>query len=270
MNRYQKSFETLSNRKEGAFIPFVMLGDPSYELSLEIIKTLINNGADALELGIPFSDPVADGPIIQNAGVRAFNSGMTVEKCFKLIETVRAQFPEIPIGLLVYANLVYRNGIDHFYNHAKEKGIDSILVVDVPLHEYAPFYRAALENEIAPIFICPPNADDTVLSQIAEKARGYIYMVSRSGTTGTKAGSHANLSTFSQKLHEMTDIPLIQGFGISTPSQVKESLAHGLEGAISGSAIVKLIETYLEEPSVMLQKIAEFTKQMKSATLSIE
>ncbi|VEA02725.1 tryptophan synthase subunit alpha [Salmonella enterica subsp. salamae] len=167
MERYENLFAQLNDRREGAFVPFVTLGDPGIEQSLKIIDTLIDAGADALELGIPFSDPLADGPTIQNANLRAFAAGVTPAQCFEMLALIREKHPTIPIGLLMYANLVFTNGIDAFYARCEQVGVDSVLVADVPVEESAPFRQAALRHNIAPIFICPPNADDDLLRQIA-------------------------------------------------------------------------------------------------------
>ncbi len=164
MERYESLFAQLKERKEGAFVPFVTLGDPGIEQSLKIIDTLIEAGADALELGIPFSDPLADGPTIQNATLRAFAAGVTPAQCFEMLALIRQKHPTIPIGLLMYANLVFNKGIDEFYAQCEKVGVDSVLVADVPVEESAPFRQAALRHNVAPIFICPPNADSLLRS----------------------------------------------------------------------------------------------------------
>ena len=173
MERYETLFAQLKTRREGAFVPFVTLGDPNPEQSLKIIDTLIEAGADALELGIPFSDPLADGPTIQGATLRAFAAGVNPAQCFEMLAAIRHKHPTIPIGLLMYANLVFSPGIDEFYAQCERVGVDSVLVADVPIEESAPFRQAALRHNIAPIFICPPNADDDLLRQIASWGRGY-------------------------------------------------------------------------------------------------
>lgn len=141
MERYENLFAQLNDRREGAFVPFVTLGDPGIEQSLKIIDTLIDAGADALELGVPFSDPLADGPTIQNANLRAFAAGVTPAQCFEMLALIREKHPTIPIGLLMYANLVFNNGIDAFYARCEQVGVDSVLVADVPVEESAPSAR---------------------------------------------------------------------------------------------------------------------------------
>lgn len=267
MNRYQPLFERLKAKKEGAFVPFVTLGDPNPELSLQIIDALVGAGADALELGIPFSDPLADGPTIQNATLRAFESGVTPTICFDLLAKIRAKYADIPVGLLIYANLVYNKGIDNFYRQCKEAGVDSVLVADVPLHESKDFREAAVKYGIAPIFICPPNASDELIQQIAEYGQGYTYLLSRAGVTGTENRAHKPLEHLLEKL-KLYNAPLpIQGFGISEPQQVKQALEAGSIGAISGSAVVKIIENNLNNPKAMLAELAKFVKAMKAATV---
>lgn len=266
MNRYTQTFEKLASKKQGAFVPFVTIGDPSIEVSKKIIQTLIDAGADALELGIPFSDPLADGPTIQNATLRAFASGVTTEACFKLLKEIREANPDIPIGLLMYANLVFSNGIDNFYQKCKETGVDSVLIADVPFEESEPFSQSAIKHGIAPIFICPPNANQALIEDIAKVGQGYTYFLSRAGVTGAETRANAPATHLIQSLKEAGAAPALQGFGISEPSQVKEAIAAGAAGAISGSAIVKIIENNLNDVPLMLSSLANFVSNLKAAT----
>ena len=255
MERYESLFAQLKERKEGAFVPFVTLGDPGIEQSLKIIDTLIEAGADALELGIPFSDPLADGPTIQNATLRAFAAGVTPAQCFEMLALIRQKHPTIPIGLLMYAQ-------------CEKVGVDSVLVADVPIEESAPFRQAALRHNVAPIFICPPNADDDLLRQIASYGRGYTYLLSRAGVTGAENRAALPLNHLVAKLKEYNAAPPLQGFGISAPDQVKAAIDAGAAGAISGSAIVKIIEQHINEPEKMLAALKVFVQPMKAATRS--
>ncbi|MGL5600142.1 MAG: tryptophan synthase subunit alpha [Silvania sp.] len=266
MERYDSVFAELKARKEGAFVPFVTLGDPSPEQSLKIIDTLIQAGADALELGIPFSDPLADGPTIQSATLRAFAAGVTPTQCFEMLATIRQKHPTIPIGLLMYANLVFNRGIDAFYAECARVGVDSVLVADVPVEESAPFRQAAMRHNVAPIFICPPNADDELLRQIASHGRGYTYLLSRAGVTGTETQAALPLHHLVEKLAEYNAAPPLQGFGISAPAQVAGAIDAGAAGAISGSAIVKIIEKNVAHPEKMLSELKTFVSEMKAAT----
>ncbi|WP_345754851.1 tryptophan synthase subunit alpha [Citrobacter braakii] len=266
MERYENLFAQLKDRKEGAFVPFVTLGDPSVEQSLKIIDTLIEAGADALELGIPFSDPLADGPTIQEATLRAFAAGVTPSQCFEMLALIRHKHPTIPIGLLMYANLVFSKGIDEFYAQCEKVGVDSVLVADVPVEESAPFRAAALRHNIAPIFICPPNADEELLRQIASHGRGYTYLLSRAGVTGAENRAALPLHHLVEKLKAYDAPPSLQGFGISAPEQVTGAIDAGAAGAISGSAIVKIIEKNVAAPEQMLTELKAFVSAMKAAT----
>lgn len=266
MERYENLFAQLKDRKEGAFVPFVTLGDPSVEQSLKIIDTLIDAGADALELGIPFSDPLADGPTIQEATLRAFAAGVTPSQCFEMLALIRQKHPTIPIGLLMYANLVFSKGIDEFYAQCEKVGVDSVLVADVPVEESAPFRAAALRHNIAPIFICPPNADEELLRQIASHGRGYTYLLSRAGVTGAENRAALPLHHLVEKLKAYDAPPSLQGFGISAPEQVTGAIDAGAAGAISGSAIVKIIEKNVAIPEQMLAELKAFVSAMKAAT----
>ncbi|RAT71539.1 tryptophan synthase subunit alpha [Lonsdalea populi] len=266
MERYHALFGCLAEKKQGAFVPFITLGDPSPEMSLRIIDTLVESGADALELGIPFSDPLADGPTIQGANLRALKAGVTPDHCFDILAAVRQKYPQLPIGLLMYANLVFNNGIDAFYARCAQVGVDSVLVADVPLEESTPFRTAAMRHDVAPIFICPPNADDDLLRAIASFGRGYTYLLSRAGVTGSENRAELPLNHLIDKLTEYHAAPPLQGFGISEPSQVEQSLKAGAAGAISGSAIVKIIEQYQQQPEDMLKQLGEFVSRMKAAT----
>lgn len=266
MERYNQLFQRLSAKQQGAFVPFVTLGDPSPALSLKIIDALVAGGADALELGIPFSDPLADGPTIQGATLRAFAGGTTVAQCFEMLATVRQKYPDLPIGLLMYANLVFSRGIDNFYAQCAAVGVDSVLVADVPVEESAPFRQAAMRHNIAPIFICPPNADDDLLREIASHGRGYTYLLSRAGVTGAENRASLPLHHLIEKLREYHAAPPLQGFGISEPGQVKEAVAAGAAGAISGSAIVKIIERNQNDPTALLSELQTFVSDLKAAT----
>ncbi|KFJ41898.1 tryptophan synthase subunit alpha [Francisella philomiragia] len=266
MDRYTTLFASLEKRNEGAFIPFVTIGDPNKELSLEIIDTLVSSGADALELGIPFSDPLADGPIIQEANIRALESGVTPKDCFDILTKIRVKYPHIPIGLLLYANLVYANGIENFYQKCLAAGVDSILIADVPAHESKEFRDIAKRVGISQIFIAPPDANETTLKQISELGSGYTYLLSRVGVTGAETAANMPVEDVLAKLREYNAPKPILGFGISKPEQVQQAIKAGAAGAISGSATVKIIQNNLSNKETMLSELECFVKEMKAAT----
>ncbi len=265
-DRYQQMFDNLLAKNQGAFVPFVTLHDPDFETSIEIIQCLIDNGADALELGIPFSDPIADGPVIQKASIRALESGATVERSFEIIKRIRNKNPEIPIGLLVYSNLVVANGMANFYAQAADAQVDSVLVADVPVLESAPFIEAAKKASVKPIFIATPNASESKLTKVAELGDGYTYLLSRAGVTGTEVKAEMPVENIVTALHKKSAPPSLLGFGISTPEQVKQAIKLDIAGVISGSAVVKTIENSLRDKNQMLIKLGEFISQMKQAT----
>ena len=273
--RYQQAFADLAAKNEKAFIPFVMIGDPNAEQSLAVIKSLIDAGADALELGIPFSDPSADGITIQMSALRALKSGINTDICIEILAKVREYAPNIPIGLLLYGNLVFARGIDNFYRDMAQVGVDSVLIADVPIRESLPFREAALKHSIAPIFIAPPNASDEILREVSSFSLGYTYVLSRAGVTGVDtldepSSNSEQLNSPAQSLiaalNEYNAAPPVLGFGISTPQQVKDALSAGASGAISGSAVVKIIEDNLNDHPRMLADLTHFIGKMKAAT----
>ncbi|TFH93487.1 tryptophan synthase subunit alpha [Vibrio ouci] len=266
MNRYEKLFASLNDKNQGAFVPFVTVCDPNPEQSLKIMETLVEAGADALELGIPFSDPLADGPTIQGANIRALDSSATPDICFDLISQIRAKYPDLPIGLLMYANLVYSRGIDNFYERCAKAGIDSVLIADVPTNESEEFVAAARKHNVEPIFIAPPTASDETLDQVAKLGGGYTYLLSRAGVTGAETKANMPVSTLLDRLNQFDAPPALLGFGISEPEQVKQAIDAGAAGAISGSAVVKIIENNVEQPENMLQQLENFVSSMKAAT----
>ncbi|PJG84036.1 tryptophan synthase subunit alpha [Caviibacterium pharyngocola] len=268
MGRFEQKFAQLSAQSQGAFVPFVTLCDPDFDRSFEIICTLVDNGADALELGFPFSDPLLDGPVIQAANNRALNAGCSTEESFRLLEKVRSKYPNIPISLLLCANLIYAQTLDGFYHRCAQIGVDAVLVADIPLLAAQPYIQTAKKHGVQPVFICPPNADEQTVQGIAEHTEGYTYLVSRAGVTSAENQSHAaNLDNLVEQLKKHGSAPILQGFGIARPEQVKEALALGAAGAISGSATVKIIERNLDNHAQCLTELAEFVRNMKAATL---
>ena len=272
MSRYEKLFEKLKDKNEGAFVPFAVLGHPTLEDSEKILDTYIESGADALEVGIPFSDPGADGPVIMTADRRALNNGANTPRCFEIVRKIRAKHPDTPIGMLMYINLVYRPGIENFFGMAAEAGVDSVLIADVPVEMFEsdglPWAKAAEENGIDLIFIAPPNASDDEVRKIARYSKGYIYLVSRTGVTGAGQEAGHPVARVVNMLKEMKAPPAMLGFGISQPEHVREAIKHGAAGAITGSALVKIIEENLDDKEKMLSLLREKVSSLKAATRS--
>ena len=239
--RYADLFSRLGRIGEGGFIPFVMLGDPNPAGSLRVVRLLVEAGADALELGLPFSDPSADGPVIQAAAARALGAGVRRQDCWNIVRAVRDEHPDMAIGLLVYANLVCHRPPVEFYAEAAGAGVDSVLVADLPVAESAPVVAAARSHGIAPVFIAPPNADPARLRAIAAASEGYTYVTSREGVTGVDERLRRDQSALIGRLRGLDAAPPVLGFGISNPDQVRAALAMGAAGVICGSAIVQKV-----------------------------
>jgi tryptophan synthase alpha chain len=264
--RYARLFTRLSEAGEGAFIPFVMLGDPNAGDSEAIIETLIESGADALELGMPFSDPIADGPVIQTAANRALDAGVTQDDCFRIMFNIRKKHKDIPMGLLVYANLIIGRGPDAFFGRASESGADSVLVADVPTVEAGAFEKCAEASGIDRVFIVPPNADDDKIREIAGMTKGYAYFLGRAGVTGADREMTAPVSSKIELLKSAGSPPVVVGFGISKPDHVRAALDAGADGAIAGSATVAIIAGHIGDISGTRDELAKFVRAMKSAT----
>jgi tryptophan synthase alpha chain len=233
MSRYAAMFDRLDG--EGAFGAFLMLGDPDVATSARLLDAVVAGGADMIEVGIPFSDPVADGPVIQAAAQRALAAGVTVNDCFELVAGFRKRHPHVPAGILTYANIVMaRPG---FMRDAAEAGVDSLLIADVPSIEAEPFVRAMEQAGIEPVLIAAANTPEPALQRIGTLSRAYTYCVSRAGITGTHAGGEFDAAMI-QRLEQAGAPPPVFGFGISKPEHVRAALAAGARGVICGSAIV--------------------------------
>ncbi|WMC20228.1 MAG: tryptophan synthase subunit alpha [Enterobacteriaceae bacterium PSpyr] len=266
MNRYKILFSKLKKKKKIAFIPFLILGDPNIYISIKLIDFFISKGINALELGIPFSDPLADGEIIQKSILRAFNSNITLKKCFKIISIIRKKYNNIPIGILTYSNLVFYKGINNFYKNCKLSGIDSVLIADLPLEESKLFIKSSNIYNIKQVFICPLNSNNNLIKQISLKSKGYVYLSSRSGVTGTDFKNKKPDINIINKLIKYNSSPIIQGFGIFKPSQIINAIKMKISGIISGSAVIKIIEQNQKNLFLMFEKLNKFIKIMKKAT----
>ena len=259
-DRYADMFARCASRREGAFGAFVMLGDPDLETSAVVLDALVEGGADMLEVGIPFSDPVADGPVIQAAAQRALAQGVTPPDCLRLLGQFRARHADVPVGILTYANLVVSPGRHAFYAASAKAGVDSVLVADVPSLEVEPFAAAARAHGVAPVLIAAPNTPEPTLARIAVLGGGYTYCVARSGVTGADRAMELDHGGLFATLACHGAPPPVLGFGISTPDHVRAALGGGAAGVISGSAIVALLE------QGSLAAVRDFVKEMKAAT----
>lgn len=261
MGRIGKVF---ADRKTPAFIGFTVAGDPDRDTSIRIGRALIEGGTDILELGIPFSDPVADGPTIQKADERALASGTTVDSVFSIVRELRAE-TEVPIVFLTYYNMVYRRGIDRFYREAAEAGVDGILIADMPVEESDEVMPVAKRYGIDPIFLITQTTSDERIKKIAARARGYLYLVAVLGVTGVRDEVSPGAIDLLARVRKHTDIPLALGFGISTPDHARACAEGGTDGIIVGSAIVTIVEAHLGNPAAMERKLKDYVVRMKNA-----
>jgi len=267
--RYDLMFEKVQREHRGVFIPFLVVGDPDMETSVVAMQALIDAGADALELGIPFSDPVADGPTIQAAVLRSLAAGATPSSCFAAISRIRAANPDIPIGILTYANAVFQTSFDAYFANVKTAGIDSVLTADIPVFEAAGYAAAAQRDDICPVFIAPPNARDEQLSLIAKYSKGYTYVVARSGVTGCDDQVTTAFSEIIDRLKAFGAPRPVVGFGISEPRHVAQVVAAGGAGAISGSKVVQLLFAAGTDRSAIKESLSGFVTEMKRATVPV-
>lgn len=254
MSRIGKAFE---NKK--AFIGFLTGGDPTIEKTEEFILEMVKAGADLIEIGVPFSDPIAEGPVIQAANIRALSAGATTDRLFDLVRSVRKK-TDIPLVFLTYLNPVYHYGYDAFFAKCEEVGLDGIIIPDLPFEEKSELEKPAGDHGIDIISMIAPTSENRI-RMIAKKSQGFVYVVSSMGVTGMRSELKVDLSEILKTLKEETDTPCAIGFGIHTPEQAA-NMAEIADGVIVGSAIVKMIEKHGSDAGVHL---AEYVKSMKAA-----
>ncbi|WFN37451.1 tryptophan synthase subunit alpha [Methanomicrobium antiquum] len=251
------------------FVAYTVAGDPTISDSVQIAKALIDGGCDVLELGVPFSDPVADGGVIQAGDKRAIDAGISVDGVFEIVKDIR-KYSDVAVVFLVYANIVYQRGIDRFYNEAKEAGVDGILIVDMPPEEAGEVYSASLKTGIAQIFLVTQTTSDERLYGILEMAFGFIYLVSALGVTGKRSEVSGEAYYLLQRVRRALDlagkdVPVAVGFGISEPLHAEEIIRAGADGVIVGSAIVSIIEKNREDISRACSELRNYVGMMKQA-----
>ena len=261
MKTYKQVFSELDR---AALIPFFVIGDPDFATSLEAVKTAIDAGADILELGIPFSDPIADGPTIQKADIRARSAGMNVAKGREFIRQVK-NYKDIPIGLLMYYNLVYQYGTEKFFADFHQAGVNSVLVADLSIDDADEITAAAESAGLDTVFMVTPNTDTERMKRIASKTTGFIYTVSLLGVTGSREKLSEQIEGLVGKLKKLTSVPVCVGFGISKPEHAAAVAQAGAGGIIIGSKIVQLIEANLGSREKIFAEISGFIGNVKSA-----
>ena len=264
MKTYKQIFAELAEAKRPALIPFFVIGDPDFDTSLEVVKTAIDAGADVLELGIAFSDPIADGPTIQKADIRAAKAGMTMAKALDFIKKLKAH-KDIPIGLLMYYNLIYQYGTEKFFADFHEAGVNSVLVADLSIDDADEITGPAASAGLDTVFMVTPVTTPERMKLIASKTTGFIYTVSVLGVTGSRDKLSDTVEGLVTQLKELTDVPVCVGFGISSPEHAAAIAAAGADGVIIGSRIVGLIEANLDNKEKMLTEISTFLTKVKTA-----
>lgn len=261
MGRIEAVFSRL---KRPAFIGFTVAGDPDKETCIRAAIALVEGGTDILELGIPFSDPVADGPTIQKADERALAAGTKVGTVFEIVRELRKK-TDVPIVFLAYYNMVYHRGTDRFCQEAGQAGVDGILIADMPVEESDDIYETALRYGIDPIFLVTQTTSDERIRKIAARAHGYLYLVAVLGVTGVRDTVSSGAINLLKRVRRHTAVPLALGFGISTPSHAKICAEAGADGIIVGSAIVDIIEKNLGNPDNMTGDLKTFVIRMRKA-----
>ena len=254
MSNIRKAFE---NGK--AFIPFITCGDPDLATTAAVIRAAVENGADLIELGIPFSDPTAEGPVIQEANLRALKGGITTDRIFDFVKELR-QDVSVPMVFMTYANVVYSYGAERFFAACKDSGIDGIILPDLPYEEKEEFLPICRKAGVDLISMIAPTSENRI-AMIAGDAEGFLYIVSSLGVTGTRTEIKTDLASIVETVRKNTDIPCAIGFGISTPEQAQK-MASISDGAIVGSAIIKLLARYGKEAAPY---VGEYVKAMKEA-----
>jgi tryptophan synthase alpha chain len=263
----EEKFQELKMRREGAHMPHVYYGDPNEDFSLNLIKTLAENGADIIEFGIPFSDPTADGPTFQAVCERALKNGITPTKCIKGIRSVREMGLENPIVVTTYYNIPYVTGVGTFLKKIKEAGAQAIIVPNVPVEEADVLFAEGKKTGVHVIFQVAPTTTENRLKKITDVASGFLYVISVEGVTGVRKSLADSTLKLVQRVRRHTDMPLLAGFGISSKHQASDVVAAGADGAIAGSIYAKVYEKNLEKPEETLPEIAWWVRQIKQGCI---
>jgi tryptophan synthase alpha chain len=271
MSSIREVFHKAMQKEDGVLIGYIMAGDPSPELTPQIADALISGGVEILELGLPFSDPIADGPTIQAASVRALAAKTTPMKVLEIAKEIKQQH-NVPIVVMTYYNPVFRIGVDKFLSLAKEHHVDGFIIPDLPVEEAADYRKAADAHGLDTIFLAAPSTTNQRLSKIVACSSGFLYLVSHYGVTGTKTTVDESTVQLIKRVLPFTagKIPLAVGFGISKPEHVERLIAAGADAAIVGSAFINLIQKNSKNTSAMLKQLKVAAQTLKSATEAVK
>lgn len=264
MNAIKETFQNAKAASEGLLIGYLTAGDPTPEATPKLADALIKGGVDILELGLPFSDPIADGPTIQNASLRALNAGTTPLKVLEIASQIKAQH-NIPVVVMTYYNPVFHNGVQSFLKKAKEAGVDGFIVPDLPVEEASEYRKAAETVGLDTIFLASPATSDERLGKIVAASSGFLYLVSRFGVTGAQSSVADSTVKLIERVRKAAagKIPVAVGFGISKPEHVKQVIAAGADAAIVGSAFINII---VKKENSTLVELEEAARSLKAAT----
>jgi tryptophan synthase alpha chain len=260
MSRIAKKFAELKNNRGKCLITFITAGDPDLDMTSELIPEMEKNGADIIELGIPFSDPMADGPTIQRASERALAAGTTLKAILTMVKAVR-RVSQVPIILMGYFNPVFRYGIRKFVADAVDAGVDGVLLVDLPPEEASEFKKEASRQGLDVIFLLTPTSDDSRMEKVARLASGFVYYVSVTGVTGARKDVADSVLTAVELIKKRIDLPVAVGFGIADPSQAAK-VAGVADGVVVGSALVKLFEEFRGQE--LINRVGSFIAELKA------
>ena len=268
-NRICCKFKELVLENRPALICYVVAGYPTLKYTEEIVSTIVKSGADIVEIGIPFSDPIADGPTIQKASTVALKNGTTPQKCLELVGAVREKFPRLPLLIMTYSNIVFRSGLEEFLKTSRLKGVDGFILPDLELTESYSYVNAASKLKMATVFLASPNTDASRLKKIMEVCSGFLYVVSVYGTTGSRVEYEDYTFQSIRRIKEITEgkIPIAVGFGISRPDQVTSLVNSGADGVIIGSAIIDRIAAPPPNHKQKLVNLRAFVQQLSEACL---
>ena len=258
-NRIDLRFEECAAQGRKALITFVTAGDPDLDTTEALVLSMEQNGADIIELGVPFSDPIAEGPVIQRASQRALANHTRLEEVFALVKRLR-QKTEIPLCLMMYVNTLYVHGIANFFAQCRQAGVDGVILPDVPLEEHAPFDEAARKEGVHPIYLVAPTSHERIRS-IAQNASGFLYCVSSLGVTGKRSEYATDFDSFFGEIKQACTVPYAIGFGISGPEQARQ-MGRYANGVIVGSAVVELVEQYGKDSP---KPVGEFVAKLAQA-----
>ena len=265
MNRIERAFQNAQSQGRSAFVSYVCAGDPNPATSLQVCRALLRSGVDILEIGVPFSDPLADGLTNQLAAQRALEAGTTREDVFDLVRKIREEDEQTPIVFYTYYNLMFSGGLEAYIAEAKEAGVDGLLVLDLPPEEAGDYVEACQKIEMKTVFLLAPTTPEERVEYIAQNATGFIYYVSRTGVTGVREDLASDLQEMVGMIKRHSDNPLVVGFGIQKPDQVN-AVARLADGVVVGSAIVNTIKENLEDEGKMLERIESLVTSLVGGT----